>query len=73
MTNTYNPQKYDKKIAKIDKQIEDVMNSEPLTEDEVDQALLKIKKLKKLVQNTIAELEVEHFLLYGAKGQEPNR
>ena len=71
MNDTYNPATYDKKIEKIDKLINAVISSEPLTEDEVDVAIKAVRKLKKQVANLIAELEVEHFLLYGAKGKEP--
>jgi chromatin remodeling complex protein RSC6 len=63
--------KTDRQIITLEKQLNEVLEREVYTEEELIKQERDLAKLKKKVNKIMCELEVEHFLLVGPMGTDP--
>lgn len=68
----YDDEKYEKTVQKLEEEVEDIMNSDCETDQDIFTKEQRIKDVKRRIEDTIVFLEVEDFLMDGAKGKEPN-
>jgi chromatin remodeling complex protein RSC6 len=61
----------DRKLIKIENQLNTILEREVYTEEELIKQEQDLAKLKKKINKLICELEVEHFLLSGPMGADP--
>jgi hypothetical protein len=61
----------DRKLIKIENQLNTILEREVYTEEEIIKQEQDLAKLKKKVDKLMCELEVEHFLLAGPMGADP--
>jgi chromatin remodeling complex protein RSC6 len=61
----------DRKVIKLENQLNTILEREVYTEEEIIKQEQDLAKLKKKVDKLMCELEVEHFLLAGPMGADP--
>jgi chromatin remodeling complex protein RSC6 len=61
----------DRKLIKIENQLTKILKREVYTEIEIIKQEQDLAKLKKKIDKLMFELEVEHFLLVGPMGADP--
>lgn len=61
----------DRKLIKIEKRLNTILKREVYTEEEIIKQEQDLAKLKKKIDKLMFELEVEHFLLVGPMGADP--
>jgi chromatin remodeling complex protein RSC6 len=63
--------KTDRQLITLEKQLNEVLEREVYTEEEIIKQEQDLAKLKKKINKLMCELEVEHFLLVGPMGADP--
>jgi chromatin remodeling complex protein RSC6 len=61
----------DRELIKIEKRLKKILEREVYTEEEIIKQEQDLATLKKKIDKLMCELEVEHFLLVGPMGADP--